>query len=111
MNSVASIVKLPVVSCAESAFGAVALRHDGVVLEVRYASDGYTVEVGPPHARETWSSPAPLTPTQVLAELSKRGCHSTDATDALDATGTDRRPVHDAEVLRRRWEGSSDPSA
>ena len=59
------------------------------------------VELGPPHAREAWSSPAPLTPTEVLAELSKRGCHSTDATEALDATGTEWRPVHDAEVAAR----------
>jgi hypothetical protein len=38
----------------------------------------------------------------VLAELSKLGRHSTDITDALDATGTDWRPVNDAEVLHRR---------
>ena len=72
---------------------------------------GYTVEVGPPHARETWSSPAPLTPTEVLAELSKRGCHSTDATDTLEATGTDWRPVHDAELVGRRWNESASPRA
>ena len=69
------------------------------------------VEVGPPQARETWSSPAPLIPTKVLAELSKRGCHSTDITDALDATGKDWRPVHDAEVLRRRSAAEGELSA
>lgn len=90
---------------------AVAVRQDGIVLQVRYKDGGYMVAVGPPHTAETWSSPGPLTPTEVLAELSKRGCHSTEATDALDATGMDWRPVHDAEVLRRRSEGSGSPGA
>jgi hypothetical protein len=49
-----------------------------------------------------WESAELLTPTEVLAELSARGVHSTDATDLLDATGADWRPIHDAEVLRRR---------
>ena len=44
----------------------------------------------------------PLTPSQVLAEMSARGAHSTDITDALDATGVDWRLIHDAEVIRSR---------
>ena len=44
----------------------------------------------------------PMTATELLQRLGEMGCHSTDATDALDASGADWRPEHDAEVLRRR---------
>jgi hypothetical protein len=43
--------------------------------------------------------------------LAKRGCHSADITDALDATETDWRPLHDAQVLRRRSGGAGESSA
>jgi hypothetical protein len=68
------------------------------------------VEVGPPDSRIAWSSVSLLTPTEVLAELGKLGCHSTDVTDALDASGTDWRPIHDAEVSRRRRSLGGDPN-
>ncbi len=69
------------------------------------------VEVGPPEASTAGSSPAPLTPTEVVAEVAKRGRHSADITDALDATGTDWRPLHDAQVLRRRSGSVGESSA
>ena len=69
---------------------------------------GFAVTVSPPHATCDWSSTGPLTPTDVLATLSRLGCHSTEITDALDATGADWRPTHNVEVARRR---QSEPSA
>lgn len=72
-------------------------------LEVVYESGGYSVTVSPPHA-DSWHSPGLLTATEVLAELSKRGCHSTDITDALYAANPDWTHAHDAEVRRRRDE-------
>jgi hypothetical protein len=80
------------------------VRHDlAVTIEVRALGDDlFAVSVSPPHAAVAWQSSTALTPTEVLRELSARGCHSTDATDALDASGANWRPVHDAEVLRRR---------
>lgn len=68
----------------------------------------YDAEVSPPNA-DAWHATTPLTPTEVLAELSARGCHSTDITDALDeadAASAHRQPSwrsqHNAAVLRRR---------
>jgi len=72
-------------------------------IEVVYESGGYGVSVSPPHA-ESWQSTRPMTATDVLAELSARGCHSTDITDALYAANPDWMQAHDAEVRRRRAE-------
>jgi hypothetical protein len=72
-----------------------------MTIEVRAVGDRFRVSVTPPEGGP-WASTELLTPTEVLEQLSRLGCHSTDATDALDASGADWRPVHDAEVLRRR---------
>jgi len=71
-----------------------------MAIRVSAAGDGFSVVVTPPEG--SWESTTPLSPTEVLEQLSGLGCHSTDATDALDESGVDWRPVHDAEVLRRR---------
>ena len=62
---------------------------------------GAIASPSPPHA-DSWRSPRPLTATEVLEELSERGCHSTDITDALSAANPDWTISHDAEVRRRR---------
>jgi len=72
------------------------------VLRIVREADGFTVEVGPPHSHSAWSSPVPLTATQVLEELSRRGCHSTDITDALYEADPNWGKEHDAEVHRGR---------
>ena len=72
-------------------------------LDVVYESGGYRVSVSPPHG-EAWQSTRLLTPTEVLEELSARGCHSTDITDALYAANPGWTVAHDAEVRRRRDE-------
>jgi hypothetical protein len=72
-----------------------------VAIRVRPSGDRFEVEVTPPDAA-TWRSGSPLTATEVLERLSALGCHSTAIADALDASGVDWRPVHDAEVERRR---------
>jgi hypothetical protein len=69
-------------------------------IDVSRAGDLFEVVVTQPHG--SWQSTAPMTPTQVLAQLAAIGCHSIDATDALDQSGADWRPVHDAEVVRTR---------
>lgn len=57
-------------------------------MSIRLIPDGrnFWVELTPPEA-EAWRSEAPLTPTEVIEELTRRGCHSTDITDALYAAG------------------------
>jgi hypothetical protein len=71
-----------------------------VSIEVRAVGDHFVVTVTPPHG--DWQSGEPMSPTDVLEELAALGCHSTDVTDALDASGANWRPLHDAEVRRRR---------
>jgi hypothetical protein len=71
-----------------------------VAIFVNRRSDKFEVEVTPPDG--DWRSTDPMSATDVLAQLSAMGCHSTAATDALDASGADWRPAHDAEVLRKR---------
>jgi hypothetical protein len=41
-------------------------------------------------------------PRAALSMLAAWGCHSTDATDALDASGVDWQSMHDAELLIER---------
>lgn len=72
-------------------------------VNVFHESGGYRVSVSPPDA-EPWASTRLLTATQVLEELSARGCHSTDITDALYAANPNWTREHDAEVRRRRDE-------
>jgi hypothetical protein len=61
----------------------------------------YEVAVSPPDG-PPWRSDEPLTATEVLETLSSLGCHSTEITDALYASGSDWTVFHDAEVRRRR---------
>lgn len=72
-----------------------------MAIRVVRQGDGLRVAVTPPH-HPAWESRTVLSPTEVLEALSELGCHSMDATDALDESGFDWRPVHDAEVMRRR---------
>jgi hypothetical protein len=73
-----------------------------MAIDIRAVGNRFSVEVTPPDGE--WHSDDLLSPTDVLRELSAMGCRSTDITDALDATGADWRPVHDAEVRRARGE-------
>ena len=70
-------------------------------VDVFYQGGGYRVSVSPPHA-EPWASTRLMSATEVLEELSARGCHSTDITDALYAANPGWTVEHDAEVRRRR---------
>lgn len=74
-----------------------------MALEIRYEGGRYHLSVGPPDASESHTATVE-TPTEAMATLSTWGCHSTDITNALDATGHDWRPEHDDEVVRRRQE-------
>jgi hypothetical protein len=71
-----------------------------MAIDVQAVGDRFSVEVTPPHG--DWRSNELLSPTDVLRKPSALGCQSTDITDALDTTGADWRPVHDAEVRRAR---------
>jgi hypothetical protein len=73
-----------------------------MAIDIHAVGDRFSVEVTPPHGE--WRSDDLLSPTDVLRQLSALGCHSTEIADALDATGADWRPVHDAEVRRARGE-------
>jgi hypothetical protein len=55
-----------------------------MAIHVVYAKPGYRVSVSPPDA-SSWSSDGPMSARRVLAELSRRGCHSADTSDALYA--------------------------
>ena len=72
-----------------------------VPILITLSGSGFDVSVSPPEG-PSWESASPLTATEVLEQLSSLGCHSTDVTDALDATGVAWRDAHDAEVRRRR---------
>jgi len=72
-----------------------------MTIGIRLHGDRYDVEVTPPDGPH-WHSSMPLTATEVLTELSRLGCHSTDITDALYAVDHDWTMRHDAGVLRRR---------
>ncbi|CAB4692051.1 MAG: hypothetical protein F2659_04060 [Actinobacteria bacterium] len=69
-------------------------------VDVTYEGGRYWVELSPPHGTQ-WTS-SWLTATEVLEELSARGCHSTAITDALFAANPEWPEAHDAEVRRRR---------
>ena len=72
-----------------------------MAIRIVRVNDRYEVHVDLPDGSR-WHSAAPLTATEVLAELSSRGCHSTDVTDALSAADPSWHVQHDAEVLRQR---------
>lgn len=73
-----------------------------MAIDIAHEAGGYRVSVSPPHSSEPWQSRGLLTATEVLEELSARGCHSTDATDALYTANPNWAGSHDAEVRRRR---------
>jgi hypothetical protein len=72
-----------------------------MVLEIQHVGGRYRIEASPPHGPEG-STATVRTPTEVLEVVSWWGCHSTGITDALDTTGQNWRPEHNAEVIRRR---------
>ncbi len=69
-------------------------------VDIAFKVGRYRVHLSPPEGA-SWVSPL-LTATQVLDQLSARGCHSTDITDALFAADPAWPHAHDAEVRRRR---------
>ena len=73
-----------------------------MTIDIHVVGNRFSVQVTPPDGE--WRSDDLRSPTDVLRKLSALGCHSTDITDALDASGADWRPVHDAEVRRARSE-------
>ena len=73
-----------------------------MAIGIAYEAGSYRVWVSPSHSSEPWQSRGLLTATEVLEELSSRGCHSTDVTDALYAANPHWAESHDAEVRRRR---------
>jgi hypothetical protein len=86
-------------------FGSRPSRQHALVLTVEAVEGGFKVMATPPHVAEEWSSSTVLSGTDVLRELSLRGVHSTDISDALDASGVPWRDAHDAEVRRLRSNG------
>jgi len=77
------------------------------VVAILLTLDGerFWVEVTPRDADE-WRSDQPLTATEVLGVLSKRGCDSTEVIYALDQADPTWSVRHDAEVMRRRAQGA-----
>lgn len=69
-------------------------------VDIAYEVGRYRVNLSPPQGAP-WVSLL-LTATEVLEQLSARGCHSTDVTDALFAANPAWPETHDAEVRRRR---------
>jgi hypothetical protein len=54
---------------------------------IEHVGDHFVVGVTPPNG-ESCSLQA-VTPTEVLEKVSALGCHTTEITDALDASGVD----------------------
>jgi hypothetical protein len=71
-----------------------------VAIRLTPEGENFWVEVTPPHAK-TWRSHAPLTATDVLEVLSRKGCRFPDVADALTAADPGWSARHEAEILRR----------
>ncbi len=72
-----------------------------MAIDARAVGERLDLSVTPPEGGP-WSSVEPLSPTEALEQLQRLGVHSTDAMDALTASGLHWQPIHDAEVKRRR---------
>ena len=73
-----------------------------VSIRIDVASENqYRVSLSPPHGPK-WETSAPMTATEVRAQLKQLGCHPTDVSDALFAADPDWTEHHAAELLRRR---------
>ncbi len=54
------------------------------MIVVTRSGDFYRATVTPPHGGgRPWSSPKPLSASQLIDSLREAGCHTTDITDAL----------------------------
>ena len=76
-----------------------------MAIQLRLDGERFWVEVTHLDGAE-WRPDRPLTATEVLRELSRRGCHSTDITDALDQADPSWSVRHNAEIMRRRAQGA-----
>ncbi len=72
-----------------------------MAITLSHEPDGYRLSVSPPHG-VSWSSDKLLTAFEVMVELAERGCHLTDAMDALTDANPKWTEAYDAEVIRRR---------
>lgn len=52
-------------------------------INLKRVDNRYVGTATPPESDEQWESSTPLTAKQVIAELRRVGCHTTDITDAL----------------------------
>lgn len=72
-----------------------------MAIRITAQGDLYVVSLTPPE-HTPWRSSKRMSATEVLAQLSELGCHSTDITDALSAANPNWAASHDDEVRRRR---------
>jgi hypothetical protein len=49
----------------------------------RLPSGLYRASVDPPHVKEAWATPEPLSARDLVKELLARGCHQQDIGDAM----------------------------
>lgn len=54
----------------------------GIAIEIEKV-EGYIARVTPPHGREEWASPQPMSAEQSDRVLHDLGCHPTDVGDAF----------------------------
>ena len=53
------------------------------MIRIEKMLEGYIAHTTPPHGREEWHSPQPLTADKLIEELRRRGLHTTDISDAF----------------------------
>lgn len=55
-----------------------------MAIKITRVADKYLADVSPPHGnRIAWRTPEPLGATDLIRELTARGCHQTDIGDAF----------------------------
>jgi hypothetical protein len=69
-------------------------------LQITRDGDAFWVSISPPEG-QPWNSDRALSVYEAFAELEKRGCHSTDASDAMFEA--DRRWFQSGHALGRPW--------
>jgi hypothetical protein len=55
-----------------------------MAIRIKFVNGGYVADVTPPHSQQgEWACQEPLTLNELIAQLRKLGCHTTDIGDAL----------------------------
>lgn len=80
-----------------------------MAIEIRANGERFHLALSWPDVQEAWSPVDDFSASQVLRECALRGCDPAGVVAALDATGSDWRPLQEAEVARNHAAVRHDP--